>query len=57
MPKKTRNKYNHYTEDFRHEAVRRADDPKTSAAEVRASYAPLNGRLGNTHIHENLPRN
>ena len=34
MTKKTKNKYNHYTEDFRREAVRRSDDPNTSAAEV-----------------------
>lgn len=34
MKKKTRNKYNHYTEDFRREAVRRSEDPDTSAVEV-----------------------
>ncbi len=32
--KKYKNKYNHYTEDFRREAVRRSEDPNTSAAEV-----------------------
>ena len=37
MTKKTKNKYNHYTEDFRREAVRRSDDPNTSAAEVEAT--------------------
>ena len=26
MTKKTKNKYNHYTEDFRREAVRRSED-------------------------------
>lgn len=34
MTKKRKNKYNHYTEDFRREAVRRSDDPNTSAVEV-----------------------
>lgn len=34
MTRKTKSKYNHYTEDFRREAVRRSDDPNTSAAEV-----------------------
>ena len=29
-----KNKYNHHTEDFRREAVRRSDDANTSAAEV-----------------------
>jgi len=32
--KKMKNKYNHYTEGFRREAVRRSDEPNTSAAEV-----------------------
>lgn len=31
---KTRNKYNHYPEDFRQEAVCSSDGPNTSAAEV-----------------------
>ncbi|WP_370980200.1 transposase [Agaribacterium sp. ZY112] len=34
MTKKTKNKYNHYTENFRREAVRRSEGPDTSAAEV-----------------------
>ena len=34
MNKKHKNKYNHYTEKFRREAVRKADDPNTSAADV-----------------------
>jgi transposase len=34
MTKKRKNKYNHYTEDFRREAVRRSEDPHTSAVEV-----------------------
>ena len=34
MTKKTKNKYNHYTEDFRREAVRRSDLPGASAVEV-----------------------
>ena len=34
MAKKRKNKYNHYTEDFRREAVRRSEDPNTSAVEV-----------------------
>ena len=33
MAKKRKNKYNHYTEDFRREAVRRSEDPGTSAVE------------------------
>ncbi|MCB1882039.1 MAG: transposase, partial [Gammaproteobacteria bacterium] len=34
MTRKTKNKYNHYTEDFRREAVRRADAADVTAAEV-----------------------
>jgi len=34
MPKKTKNKYNHYTEDFRREAVRRSEDPNVSAVDI-----------------------
>ncbi|WP_370978316.1 transposase [Agaribacterium sp. ZY112] len=34
ITKKTKNKYNHYTEDFRREAVRRSEGPDTSSAEV-----------------------
>jgi transposase len=47
MPKKTRNKYNHYTEDFRGEAVRRADDPDTSAAEVAKELGIHPGQIYN----------
>ena len=47
MPKKTRNKYNHYTEDFRREAVRRADDPSTSAAEVAKELGIHPGQIYN----------
>lgn len=34
MIRKMKNKYNGYTEDFRREAVRRSENPDTSAAEV-----------------------
>ena len=34
MAKKQKNKYNHYSENFRREAVRRSEDPNTSAVEV-----------------------
>lgn len=47
MTKKTRNKYNHYTEDFRREAVRRADDPNTSAAEVAKELGIHPGQIYN----------
>ena len=47
MAKKTRNKYNHYTEDFRREAVRRADDPNTSAAEVAKELGIHPGQIYN----------
>ena len=47
MTKKTRNKYNHYTEDFRCEAVRRADDPNTSAAEVAKELGIHPGQIYN----------
>ena len=62
MTKKTRNKYNHYTEDFRREAVRRSENPDTSAAEVakelgihpcqiynwRRQYKPLSDKQFNS---------
>ncbi len=35
MTKKSKNKYNHYSEDFRREAVRRSEGPDTSAAVAR----------------------
>ena len=47
MTRKTRNKYNHYTEDFRREAVRRADDPNTSAAEVAKELGIHPGQIYN----------
>lgn len=34
MTKKTKNKYNHYTEDFRREAVRRSEQDGISAVDV-----------------------
>jgi len=34
MSKKHKNKYNHYTEAFRREAVKRSEDPNTSASDV-----------------------
>lgn len=34
MTKKRKNKYNHYTEDFRREAVRRCEEDGVTAAEV-----------------------
>ena len=47
MPKKTRNKYNHYTEDFRREAVRRSEDPNTSAADVARDLGIHPGQIYN----------
>ena len=34
MNKKNKNKYNHYTEAFRREAVKRSESPDTSATDV-----------------------
>ena len=45
--KKKKNKYNHYTEDFRREAVRRSDDPNTSAAEVAKEIGIHSGQIYN----------
>ncbi len=45
--KKKKNKYNHYTEDFRREAVRRSDDPNTSAAEVAKELVIHSGQIYN----------
>lgn len=45
--KKHKNKYNHYTEDFRREAVRRADDPNTSATEVARELGIHPGQIYN----------
>ena len=47
MPKKTKNKYNHYTEDFRREAVRRSEDPNASAAEVAKELGIHPGQIEN----------
>lgn len=47
MTRKTKNKYNHYTEDFRREAVRRSDDPNTSAAEVAKELGIHPGQIYN----------
>jgi transposase len=35
MTEKTKNKYNHYTEDFRREALRRSEGPDTNAIKLR----------------------
>ena len=45
--KKSKNKYNHYTEDFRREAVRRSDDPNTSAAEIAKELGIHPGQIYN----------
>jgi len=47
MTKKTKNKYNHYTEDFRREAVRRSEGPDTSAAEVARELGIHLGQIYN----------
>ena len=47
MPKKTKNKYNHYTEDFRREAVRRSEDPHVSAADVARELGIHPGQIYN----------
>ena len=47
MTKKTKNKYNHYTEEFRREAVRRSDSPDTSAAEVARELGIHPGQIYN----------
>jgi transposase len=45
--KKRKNKYNHYTEDFRREAVRRSEDPNTSAVEVAKELGIHVGQIYN----------
>lgn len=45
--KQQKNKYNHYTEDFRREAVRRSDDPGTSAVEVARELGIHPGQIYN----------
>ena len=47
MSKKPKNKYGHYSEAFRREAVKRADDPNTSAAEVAAELGIHPGQIYN----------
>lgn len=47
MTKKTRDKYNHYTEDFRREAVRRSDDPNIRATEVAKELGIHPGQIYN----------
>ena len=47
MTKKRKNKYNHYTEDFRREAVRRSEGPNTSAAEVAKELGIHPGQIYN----------
>ena len=45
--KKHKNKYNHYTEDFRREAVRRSEEPNTSATEVAKELGIHPGQIYN----------
>ncbi len=47
MPKKRKNKYNHYTEDFRREAVRRSEDPNVSAADIARELGIHPGQIYN----------
>jgi len=47
MTKKTKNKYNHYTEDFRREAVRRSEGEDTSAAVVARELGIHPGQIYN----------
>jgi transposase len=47
MTKKRKNKYNHYTEDFRREAVRRSEGPSTSAVEVAKELGIHPGQIYN----------
>lgn len=47
MAKKRKNKYNHYTEDFRREAVRRSEGPDTSAVEVAKELGIHAGQIYN----------
>jgi transposase len=45
--KKHKNKYNHYTEGFRREAVKRSEDPNTSAVEVAQELEIHPGQIYN----------
>ena len=47
MTKKRKNKYNHYTEDFRREAVRRSEGPDTSAVDVARELGIHVGQIYN----------
>ena len=47
MSQKHKNKYNHYTEQFRREAVKLADDPYTTAAEVAKELGIHPGQIYN----------
>ena len=47
MTKKRKNKYNHYSEDFRREAVRRCEDPNVSAAQVARELGIHPGQIYN----------
>jgi len=47
MTKKTKNKFNHYTEDLRREAVRRSEDPNVSAADVARELGIHPGQIYN----------
>ena len=47
MTRKKKNKYNHYSEDFRREAVRRSEDPNTSAVEVAKELGISPGQIYN----------
>ena len=47
MAKKRKNKYNHYTEDFRREAVRRSEGPNSSAVEVARELGIHPGQIYN----------
>ncbi len=47
MAKKRKNKYNHYTEDFRREAVRRSEGPDTSAVAVAKELGIHVGQIYN----------
>ena len=47
MTRKKKNKYNRFSEDFRREAVRRSEDPNTSAVEVAKELGISPGQIYN----------
>lgn len=47
MSKKEKNKYNHYSEEFRREAVRRSDEPGTAAADIARELGIHPGQIYN----------